>query len=98
MVKPKPSYRLREGDQVPTRLTTFAEVMAQPTFLLGVADVRSKRGYRSDYDLWHGNDQWGYERGRMWATLTPRDLALKRDGKITREALQWFMCACRDIL
>jgi hypothetical protein len=98
MVKPKPGYRLREGDQVPTRPTTIPAIMAQPTFLLGVSDARNGRGYHADYDLWHGNDQWAYERGRMWASLTPRDIRLKLNGKITSEAIGWFRHAGRDIL
>jgi hypothetical protein len=39
-------YQLRDGDQIPTRLTTAAEIMASRTFALGVADVRADRGLR----------------------------------------------------
>jgi hypothetical protein len=30
------------------------------------------------------------ERGRAWAALTPRNIALKRGGKVTGEAIRWF--------
>ena len=90
MVTLRLGYRLREGDQVPTRPTTVAEIMAQPTFLLGVADARNWRGYHADYDLWNTNGQWNYERGRQWAALAPRDVPLKRNGKINPEAVQYF--------
>jgi hypothetical protein len=31
--------------------------------------------------------QWNYERGRQWVQQAPRTVALKRNGKITDEAL-----------
>ena len=52
-------YRPRDGDQIPTRPTTSAEIMSAPTFGLGVADVRAERPYHRDYDLWDTNGQWG---------------------------------------
>ena len=54
----KRGYRWHDGDQVPTRRVTIEEIMAQPHFMLGVADVRALRGYRPDYDSWAANDQW----------------------------------------
>lgn len=91
MLTSKPARPLRDGDQVPTRPTTIAAIMAQPTFPLGVADARAGRRYHRDYDIWHGNDQWAYERGRQWAALAPRSVSLKRDGKITLEAASWYL-------
>ena len=64
--------------------------MSQPTFALGVADVRAGRPVHRDYDLWDTNGQWNYERGRMWATLAPRDVPLKRKGRINPDAVMWF--------
>jgi len=64
--------------------------MRSREFAVGVADVRAGRGYRNGFDTWKGNDQWNYERGRMWAARAPRSVALKRDGKITREAMRWY--------
>jgi len=63
-------------------------------FTCGVIDRRAGRPYRSDYATWSVNEQWNYERGRAWATLAPRSVALKRDGKLTAEAMHWFT---RDI-
>jgi hypothetical protein len=84
-------YRLRDGDQIPTRRTTVREIMSSPTFALGVADVRAGRAHRSDYETWADtNDQWNYERGRQWARQAPRTVALKRDGEITDEAMRWY--------
>jgi hypothetical protein len=87
--KLKRGYRLREGSQVPTRLTTVEEIMADPYFALGAADVRAGRGYRAGYDTWgHTNNRWAYDRGRLWATLAPKHVRLKRNGRISSEALR----------
>jgi hypothetical protein len=86
----------RKGDQIPTHVTTIEEIMSSHSFALGVADVRAGRPVHRDYDKWHTNDQWNYERGRCWARLTPRHIQLKRNGKITREAIRYF--STRDIL
>jgi hypothetical protein len=82
----------REGDhdQVPTCGTTIAAIMRRATFELGVADARAGRGFHRDFDLWQGNAQWSYERGRAWAVLTPKTVALKINGKITPQAIAWF--------
>ena len=74
--------RLRKGEQVPVRSVTVQEIMSCPYFALGVADVRAGRGFRADYDTWgHTNNRWAYDRGRLWATLAPRSVPLKRNGK-----------------
>jgi hypothetical protein len=89
-------YRLRPGDQIPTRPTTTIEIMSAPAFALGVADVRAGRGPRAACEGWSvTNDQWSYERGRMWARQAPRTVALKRNGKVTEEAMRWYT---RDII
>jgi hypothetical protein len=90
MVKLKPGYRRREGDQVPVRPTTIPEIMATVTFALGVADARAGRPFHRDFDLWRGSDQWAYERGRAWATLAPRNVPLKINGKISADAVAWY--------
>jgi hypothetical protein len=89
--KMKPGYRLREGDQVPTRPTTALEIMSTRTFALGIEDARAGRGYRLEYDVWKDtNDRWAYERGRQWARLAPRSVRLKSAGKISAQALAWY--------
>jgi hypothetical protein len=88
----------REGDQVPVQPVTIEEIMSRPGFELGVADVRAGRPYRLDYDLWpETNDQWDYERGRQWATVTPSNVRLKFCGRVTVEALNWFVRSNDDI-
>jgi hypothetical protein len=85
----KSGYRLRDGDQIPTRSTTIEAIMSSPKFQLGVEDARAGRGYPAGYDGWkHTNDRWTYERGRQWAQLAPRSVALKVNGKISEQSLR----------
>ena len=86
----KKGYRLLKVDQVPTRPASVTWIMSRPTFQLGAADARAGRPYRVDYDLWDTDGQWNYERGRMWATLAPPNLPLKRDGDINPAAIPFF--------
>jgi hypothetical protein len=55
-----------------------------------VTDGRAGRGYRSAYATWDIDRQWNYERGRVWAGLAPRSMALKRNGKLTAAAKSWY--------
>ena len=89
-------YRLREGDQIPTRPVTIFEIMSAPEFALGVTDARAGRPYRPGYDTWSDTGmRWNYERGRQWGRLAPRTVLLKRSGKVTAEAVRWYQ---EDIL
>jgi len=63
-------------EQVPTSLTTIDAIMNTREFALGVTDGRAGRGYRSAYATWDIDRQWNYERGRAWAALAPRSMAL----------------------
>jgi hypothetical protein len=76
--------------QVPVFPTTIEEIMNTREFALGVIDGRAGRGHRSDYATWGTDAQWNYERGRAWAAIAPRSVQLKRDGRITAEAVKWF--------
>lgn len=76
--------------------TTIAQIMASPKFGLGVADVRAGRGRHPSYEHWTVNEAWNYERGRSWATLAPRNMAIRQGGKVTAEAIAWYRRA--DIL
>jgi hypothetical protein len=95
------SYRLREGDQVPTRPTTIAAIMSDPSFALGVADARAGRpprdlvaragpGLNGETYRDLVNAQWNYERGRQWAKA-PHTVPLRRGGQITPEAIRWYV-------
>jgi hypothetical protein len=98
MVKHRLRCRDDDRDQVPTQPVSARWIMSQPTFALGAADARAGRGIHGDYDLWDISGQWNYERGRAWATLTPRHVQLRHAGKITSEALAWFKSCGDDII
>jgi hypothetical protein len=86
-------------EQVPTQTVSARWVMEQPEFNMGVADARAGRPNRAAYDTWDDVDQqWNYERDRVWARLTPRHVPLKIKGRISPQALQWFMRHDADIL
>jgi hypothetical protein len=83
---------MKDEEQVPIRPVTVRAIMSRPTFELGAADIRAGRPYHRHYDLWDTNGQWDYERGRAWGLLAPHhvQLKLKRNGKVTNEAVRWF--------
>jgi hypothetical protein len=77
--------------QVETVGCTVEWIMSRPEFALGVADARAGRPIRKAHDTWADiNAQWNYSRGRQWAVLAPRNVPLKRNGKVTDEAIRWF--------
>ena len=75
--------------QVPTKGVTVEQIMSARAFTLGAADARARLPFHQDYDRWDTNAQWNYERGRAWAILTPREIPLLRNGRVSPEALKW---------
>jgi hypothetical protein len=87
----KRGYHWREGDQVPTRTVPIREIMLDPAFVIGFADVRAGRSYHPNYDRWADtNARWSYERGRQFATLAPKGMPLKRGGKLNPKAVALY--------
>jgi hypothetical protein len=87
------------GDQVETRATTAAEIMRDPAFAIGAADLRAGLPFRPQYERWAPNTQWNYERGRAWALLAPRHVRIRgRDGKINPAAIGWYERMCEAML
>jgi hypothetical protein len=78
---------LRPREQVSSQEASIEWVMSSPYFEYGVNDKRAKRGFRTAYTDWEINDQWNYERGRAWASVAPRSLALKLHGKLNPRAV-----------
>jgi hypothetical protein len=86
-------------EQEPTTTTSIRWVMSDPAFERGVRDVHAGRPFPADFDDWEdSNSQWNYERGRAWAKLVPTSIALKRNGRVTDEAVRWYLRFNRDIL
>ena len=85
-------------DQVPTKPVSPKWIMADPAFEHGVRDARAGRPYPSSFDTWETNSAWNYERGRAWASRVPASVVVKRYGRVTAEAVQWFVRLGDDIL
>ena len=84
--------------QVPTKPISVKWIMADPAFARGAADARAGKPYPDSFDTWEVNTAWNYERGRAWASRVPASVVLKRDGRVTAEAVQWFVRLGDDIL
>ena len=50
------------------------------------------------FDKWEINTAWNYERGRIWAQRVPTSVDLKRNGRVTDDAVRWFIRVDQDIL
>jgi hypothetical protein len=88
----------RHGQQIVTHPVTTEWIMSRPEFALGFMDVRTGKRF----DCWAGvkpatkNDRrtvtsraWGYERGRIFACLAPRNMPLRLpDGRLNPEAVR----------
>jgi hypothetical protein len=84
--------------QVPTVAVSVRWIMSNPAFEQGVRDARASRPRPPDFDDWETNSQWGYERGHIWAKLVPTSVVLKRNRRVTDEAVRWFERFDADIL
>jgi hypothetical protein len=85
-------------EQVPTKPVSVRWLMSAPAFERGVRDARAGKPYPASFNDWETNECWGYERGRQWAVRVPTSVVLKRNGRVTTEAVQWFVRLGDDIL
>ena len=82
-----------------SKRTTAADIMRDPAFAIGAADLRAGLPFRPQYERWAPNTQWNYERGRAWALLAPRHVRIRgRDGKINPAAIGWYERMCEAML
>jgi hypothetical protein len=64
-------------------------LMRPEAFHRGVLEVRA--GIPANFDSYKDtNDAWSYERGRQWALLAPRSMALYRGNRINPAAVTLF--------
>jgi hypothetical protein len=73
-------------------------IMSDPAFEHGARDLRAGRPFPVDFDTWETNSAWNYERGRAWAQRVPASVVLKRNGRVSDEAVNWFERISQDIL
>jgi hypothetical protein len=88
----------RHEQQIVTRPVTIEWIMGDPGFALGF--VHSRTGKK--FDCWFGvkpfmgngdrtivSRAWGYERGRLFGYLAPRNMPLRlANGKLNPEAVK----------
>lgn len=72
-------------EQVPTRAVSAEYIMRHAAFARGVAEKRN--GRPPDYDA---NDDWEYERGRLWASIAPLSMPLKIGGRLNPKAVALY--------
>jgi hypothetical protein len=85
-------------EQVPTTPVSIRWVMSDRAFERGVRDARAGRPFPIGFDTWTLNTCWNYERGRAWARCVPASVELKRNGRVTDEAVRWFKRFDQNIL
>jgi hypothetical protein len=85
-------------EQIPTKPVSIRRIMGDSAFERGVRDVRAGRPFPAVIDTWEVNTAWNYERGRVWAQRVPASVDLKRNGRVTDEAVRWYMRVDQDIL
>jgi hypothetical protein len=84
----------RDRDQVRTQVVSLASIMGSESFVLGVEDRRS--GTRPQFDRKTvPNEQWNYERGRLWASIAPANMPLKIGKRINPHAAELFRAAVK---
>jgi hypothetical protein len=59
-----------------TKLTTLRSVLHSKAFMMGYTDVREGRPFRYDH-FENMNDQWNYERGRIYASASPAPVKIQ---------------------
>ena len=64
-----PLRRDRDREQVLTRPCSARTIVYSEAFAAGVADLRTGATPRFDEE-----DDWNYERGRLWAVLAPHTM------------------------
>jgi hypothetical protein len=71
--------------QAETEPASVEAVMRTAAFRTGVRDVRKRRPPR--FDAWSGGEDWNYERGRLFATLSDLEVVSSKTGQLNPEAV-----------
>jgi hypothetical protein len=77
--------------QVPTVSVRPETIMRRAAFREGFEDARA--GRRPRFDFFQDDDEWSYERGRLFARIAPETMPLLIDGKLNRKAVKLFALA-----
>ena len=83
-----------DRDQVKTEYIGASYFLQSREFARGVDDVRAGRPARFDDYAWDQGGmpatdrQWAYEKGQQFATIAPRSMPLRINGKLNLDALR----------
>lgn len=77
--------------QVKTVNCTYRSILRTKYFKLGVEDATKGRGWNNDYDYWDINDQWGYERGRLFGLFTKGKIPVKNGRAVNFDAIKYYV-------
>ena len=80
--------------QVTTHSVSLKTIMSRPTFVRGYNEAMVGAKFSKDYDNWTTNEQWSYERGRLFYFGAGR-VRLKQGRGVSRQAIETYM-ALRD--
>lgn len=81
----------RHTQQVDLVDLTIPTIMRRAKFKAGVEDVRG--GMPGRFDKFADDPFWAYERGRQFATVAPRSMAIKIGGKLNPKAVALYVVA-----
>lgn len=79
----------RYAKQETTKSVGIRSVIYTREFNLGVADGSKGLPYRPEYERWTTNDQWNYERGRLFGIATKGEVPVKINKKVTQQAIMY---------
>lgn len=80
--------------QATTRTVKIKSILGSHCFTRGTKDYLAGKGFDKDYDQWDGNDQWCYERGRLFAAATGGSVPVKGgqgNKRVTYQAVNTFV-------
>lgn len=80
--------------QIYTQKKTSSWALKSRAFGEGFRDAKSGKPFNYDKYIGHTDDQWNYERGRLFAQVY--DGEIKRDRRLTHKAQWAFTLAIRD--
>lgn len=80
--------------QVSTRVVNIRTIMGRPTFVRGYNEAMCGAKFAKDYDDLTANEQWSYERGRLFFFGAGK-IRLKQGRGVSSQAIQIYK-ALRD--
>jgi len=76
--------------QVNTHTVSLKTIMGRPAFVRGYNEAMTGAKFAKDYDNWPSNEQWSYERGRLFYFGAGR-MRLKQGRGVSRQAIDTYV-------